>query len=99
MNKFIITSINPVDNYFGLDSTICNHPLVFELTLRPVEIDNKSLEKLHDIIKDRRVVTLNDSEYAHFMEPFKDEFIQFMMEKYPDKILSNPESWDMLKGK
>ena len=109
MNKFIITDfqhreVQPTlmpmmdDPFRPHHERIQNH-MSFEMTIRPIEIDESSMKKLYNIHKSRRTIELNDSEYADFTEPFRIEFIEFMMEKHPDRILADPEAWDRLVGR
>ena len=71
----------------------------FELTLQPVDVNENTAFKLKNIAKAGRTVSLQDTEYSDYMEPFKNEFIEFMMEKHPEKLLSDPKAWDRLLGR
>jgi len=101
MNEFIITDIRtqmnydeiPFNGYTQVDGI--GMPSV-ELTLRPRTPNTELLRKLSNIVQEGRTVILNDAEYHSLLDEFKDEFIIFMNEKYPEKILTNPESWDKL---
>ena len=68
----------------------------YEVTLVAVNPDLESARKLNNIKQAGRTVELNDSEYMNYIEPFKNEFIEFMMEKYPEKIIAGTEAWEKL---
>jgi len=70
-----------------------------EITLRSVDIDEQTMRKLGNIHQAGRSVSIQDTEYMEYVEPFKNEFINFMMDKYPEKIISDPKGWDKLLGK
>jgi len=80
-------------------SRMTQQHMSFELTLRPEHADEQTYRKLGNIAQAGRTVTLNDTEYVDFLEPFRNEFIDFMMDKHPEKIISDPKSWDRLLGR
>jgi len=101
MNEFIITDIRTQMDYNEMSFNGYTQidgmgvPSV-ELTLRPRIPDTELLRKLSNIVQAGRTVILNDAEYHSLLGEFKDEFIIFMNEKYPEKVLAKPESWDKL---
>jgi hypothetical protein len=109
LNKFIVTNVehrveaaqynlNMADPYMSrMDSAQQYH--TFELTLQPTDVNKNTMFKLQNIAQAGRTVSLQDTEYADFMEPFKKEFITFMMDKHPEKIISDPKAWDRLLGR
>ncbi|RLC48848.1 MAG: hypothetical protein DRH57_01535 [Candidatus Cloacimonadota bacterium] len=110
-NRFIVTNvehrtepeqyqISVADPYMnGFRETIQRQHQSFELTLRPMDVDENTMFKLNNIARAGRTVSLQDTEYVDFMEPFKQQFIEFMMDKHPEKILSDPKAWDNLLGR
>ena len=56
------------------------------------------MKKLANIVEAGRTVVLNDTEYNNFIEPFKREFIEFMMEKYPERLMADTKAWEILRG-
>ena len=108
-NRFIVTNVehrveaeerSVIDPYMGgfRDSMQRQHQS-FELTLRPMDVNENTLFKLKNIAQAGRTVTLNDTEYNDYLEPFRKEFIDFMMDKHPEKILADPKAWDRLLGR
>ena len=108
-NKFIVTNVEyrtkpeqyqtlGVDPYMSIMNSVQQYH-AFELTLQPIDVNESTMFKLNNIVRAGRVVTLNDTEYVDFMEPFKQEFIEFMMDKHPEKVLADPKAWDRLLGR
>ena len=110
-NRFIVTNVeHRVDEnqlygsvatqyMTGFRESIQRQHQSFELTLKPMDVDENTMDKLNNIARAGRTVTLNDTEYVDFMEPFKREFIEFMMDKHPEKVLADPKAWDRLLGR
>lgn len=106
MNRFIITNVThtteqdkyTTDPYMNRFSASMSHQS-FEITLKPMDVNEHTLFKLENIAIAGRTLSLQDTEYSDFMEPFKYEFIEFMIDKHPDKLLSDPKAWDRLRGK
>ena len=109
MNEFIITEIKEMQERSFVNADICYnhgmysphvaqevHPTV-EITIRPTHPDSTLLRKISRIFQDQRSITVNDTQYSKHMEPFKGEFMEFMMENYPEKIIANSEEWQYLK--
>lgn len=111
MNEFLITEMRTTmdrDPYLHAPSIadpynpiMTSHTVyqAFELTLRPLGDAGEVGRKLNNILRAGRKVTLNDTEYDTYMEPFKAEFLDFMMEKHPEKIIADPEAWERLLGR
>jgi hypothetical protein len=108
MNRFLITDIRTISEQmpdYGMprmasisDPYMSSYEVrnTFEITLRAVVADDDGAMKLNNILKAGRTVELNDSEYMDYVEPFKNEFIEFMMEKYPERIIAGTEAWEKL---
>lgn len=113
MNEFIITNIETkMDHDYVVSSMSSNQFLdpfdihqsyqtgpSIKITLEPRYPDEKSMRKIHNIYQGGRTVSLQDTRYADYIEPFRGQFIEFMMDKHPEKILADPKSWDRLLGR
>jgi len=110
MNEFIITEVQHrvhAEHSFdymaqlGHNSSMSinyNQVPTVELTLRPKHPCEQTMKKLANIVEAGRTVVLNDTEYNNFIEPFKREFIEFMMEKYPERLMADTKAWEILRG-
>lgn len=110
-NRFIVTNVEhrveaemqyasvSMDPYSRGFQDPRTHYQSFELTLKPMDVDENTLFKLNNIAQAGRTVTLQDTEYDDFMEPFKNEFIEFMMDRHPEKLLADPKAWDRIMGR
>jgi len=111
MNEFIITNIETkMEHDYSMSG---NHSFIsaqdpfaqasyqtrptMEITLKPRCADEEMMRKIMNISQAGRTVTLNDTEYNDFIEPFKNEFIEFMMDKHPEKLMADPKAWDILR--
>lgn len=109
-NEFLITNLTTkMDMDYSYNPPSIENPFnpimreqiihkAFEITVRPLGDVNEVGRKLINILNAGRKIIINDAAYNDFVEPFKHEFIEFMMEKYPEKIIANPKDWDRLLG-
>ena len=108
-NRFIVTNVehrveqeqyqvSVADPYMHRNVGALQHQS-FEITLRPMDVNENTMFKLNNIAKAGRTVTSQDTEYEDYMEPYKSEFIEFMMDKHPEKLLADPKAWDRLVGR
>ena len=97
MNEFIITEVefSSQNNYF---QDYIETPQRIILKLETLNITSELIRKINNIIKTQRTVTINDTKYNKHIEPFKKEFIEFLKEKYPDKILKNIDEWNFIEN-
>lgn len=107
MNKFIITDIKTYmdrqAHYGAVSASPYSMPMgveevihTFELTLKPQYGSEETLRKLHNVVQAGKTVSLETTEYADFMRPFQREFIEFMEERHPDKLIGNQKAWEAL---
>jgi len=109
MNKFVITDFKTmmesspqISRYASIEdpymSTYETYQS-FEITLRPAgRVDKSIARKLNNVIQAGKTVELNTTEYADFVKPYKNEFIEFMTERYPDRLLGDPKAWDAINN-
>lgn len=105
MSKFLIkqldTSAGNIPN-FNVSANlkqICTNQKTLSLELLVLEWDLNSIEKLNTHFKYNKPVKIESCEYDIWVEPFKKEFKEFLEEKYPDKILSDPKGFEIMFGK
>lgn len=70
----------------------------YTLELQCIDFNDRDIEKFTHLLKYNRVVAVDEYNVISAMSKFKDEFHEFMMEKHPDKILKNSESFRFLFG-
>lgn len=103
MNKFLIKTFEQhVSNFeINSNSTVYHrvgHPFEFSIELVAIEVDHDSIKKLSDHFKYNKPISLESCEYHHWTEPFKNEFKEFLQERYPEKILSDLNGFDIMFG-
>lgn len=99
MNKFLITNINVShrENYFTSNSMSYRHqPMSINLELSSVNLDDEAIHQLHELTHSGKYVSISSFNQIDNLLPFKKEFKEFMLEKYPEKILKNPEEFNRL---
>jgi len=99
MNKFLISNIEFEDAFnFGGNSFHGSNSPNIRLELRSVEFNNADIKKLSNIMKSNRTISLNDTAYNNWVEPFKNEFKEFLLDKHPEKILLDVKGFEQLFG-
>ncbi len=99
MNKFLINNINVSyrENHFSsMYNNYMTQPIVIHLELSSINLNDDDIKKLYDLSNSGGYVNVSRYESLDILKPFKDEFKEFLMEKYPEKILKNPEGFDRL---
>lgn len=101
--EFVITNIEYGMDHMPYDLSDPFKPQYkspcLEMNLKSINITNESMRKITNIYQNVRKVSIQDTDYIDYMEPFKNEFIEFMMEKHPEKIISNLQGWNKLLGR
>lgn len=102
MNKFIITGVNiPQDHslFAGINNYI-DIPYSINLELRPIDENNKYVvqEDLHNLIRSNEYITILPFDQINLFMTFKNEFKEFLVEKYPEKILKDQYNFTKLFG-
>ncbi len=103
MNKFIITGLN-IPQHHSLFAGINNYidiPYSINLELRPIDENNKYViqEDLNNLIRSNEYITILPFSQMDSFIAFQDEFKEFLVEKYPEKILKDQYNFTKLFGK
>lgn len=102
MNKFLITQISfaPRQDFHMSGNYVImgNPPELITMEMHAIDLGDETMRKLHNIISAGRPVSINDSEYMDWIEPFKAEFKEFLVEKHPEKILKDQAGFNKLFG-
>lgn len=99
MNKFLITNINVShrENYFNSNRMSYIHqPMTINLELSAINLDDESIHQLQALTHSGKYVTISACDQMANFLPFRKEFKEFMLEKYPEKILKDPEAFNKL---
>jgi len=104
-NTFMVRNItiNSEHNFFGLEkddfgpTKSMSH--IVSLDLHPYYVDNNSLDKLLTSVHDGKLVIVDTPECFEWVTEFKDEFREFMLERYPEKVLKNSHLFTKVVGK
>lgn len=94
MNKFIVTDFSVSQDY-NID--YFDNNLKFKLELMPYVKDDDMSHTLRNISAGRLITILTD-EYNEWFEPFADEFKQFLIDNYPDKIVKDSVGFKRIFG-
>ena len=102
MNKFIITGLN-IPQHYNLFNGINNYidiPYSINLELRPIDENNKyDIQKdLNNLIRSNEYITILPFSQMDSFIAFQDEFKEFLVEKYPEKILKDQYNFTKLFG-
>lgn len=102
MNKFIITGVN-IPHHYSVFAGINNYidiPYSINLELRPIDENNKYViqEDLHNLIRSNEYITILPFRQMDSFIAFQDEFKEFLVEKYPEKILKDQYNFTKLFG-
>lgn len=105
-NAFIIkearTNIHSHDSIFsyhggGYGYNCMSAPLSITLELYPCgSTEEDILSSISSIIHAGKEITISD--YNAYVDPFKEEFKQFLLERYPEKIMKNQQGFKQLFG-
>lgn len=97
IQKFIISHISVEinnGNYY-MDDNLAG---TITLELLPFRIEDMDYELFMSSINHNKPIIIADSHYIDTVEPFKDEFEQFLMERYPEKVLANQQGFNKMFG-
>jgi hypothetical protein len=102
MNKFIVKSIAITNNYdfsINYQSLNAHYPTCsFNLEIFPYGAFDDSVSKLLKSIQEGMIIGIDTDDYAKWVNPFKDEFKQFLITNYPEKIMMDQEGFTKLFG-
>jgi hypothetical protein len=102
MNKFIIKSFNMEHSespfVAGSFMMASNIGPILHLDLVSLDITGDQIRKLNNIVEAHKPVSINTTEYMDWLEPFKNEFKEFLHMYHPDKILKDPKGYTILFG-
>ena len=99
MNKFVVTGLTVVrdDSPFSFDSYNMNFtPTTITLELSPCNITSESVKQLFKTLQSGNLITINSAEYVNTVKPFKKEFKEFIMERYPEVIIKDNHGFNEL---
>jgi hypothetical protein len=87
MNIFHITQIEMDNDTFINDFN--NYKVSLELI--PIVNTVESIAHLHNLFEEQKAVCIGSAEYFGLLEKLEDEFIEFLSERHPDKVLKFEE--------
>lgn len=102
MNKFLITRVNisehnnlsGISNYLPIIET-----LSMDLEIKVVDsLDNNFIKDLNALIRNGDYISFLPFDQINLFMTFKNEFKEFLVEKYPEKILKDQYNFTKLFG-
>lgn len=92
-------SIDKERNYYTASQQHCamsEELWSISMNVIPYNSDENAADLFLSVVNCGRIITLTD--YEDYVEPFKEEFKEFLLERYPEKIMSNQTNFNQLFG-
>lgn len=105
MAKFIVKNFTVTNDFEFLEFDsikACgrNYPTcTFTLDVFPIDKFDDSLATLLRNIHAGETVRIDVDEYSKWVDPFKEEFKEFLIKNYPEKIMTDQDGFNTLFGK
>lgn len=104
MNKFLITGVNisEYNNLSGINSNYylpIRESISMDLEIKVVDsLDNSFIKELNALIRSGDYISFLPFNQINLFMSFKNEFKEFLVEKYPEKILKDQYNFTKLFG-
>ena len=104
MNKFLITGVNisEYNNLSGINSNYylpIRESISMDLEIKVVDsLDNNFIKDLNALIRNGDYISFLPFDQINLFMTFKNEFKEFLVEKYPEKILKEQRNFTKLFG-
>jgi len=89
-NHYTPTGFTYPGNY---QCTMSAPPPMITVEMYPVDAVGGETDSIDDAS-----VSINNTDYMDWLEPFKNEFKEFLLERYPDKIVQDQAGFNRLFG-
>ena len=91
--KCLVTAIDIPASPFVEDSGFYHGGSNVSITLSVLDWSGESVRKLHNLVGSKYPVEIVSSKKLIYMHKFENEFKEFMLEKYPEKVIKDLKFW------